>query len=34
MKKNVAIYGIGGLYNFGCEAILRGTVKYIKKNLW
>lgn len=31
MKKNVAIYGIGGLYNFGCEAILRGTVKYIKK---
>ena len=28
--KNIAIYGIGGLYNFGCEAILRGTVEYIR----
>lgn len=25
----VAIYGMGGLYNYGCEAILRGTVEYI-----
>lgn len=29
--KKIAIYGIGGLYNFGCEAILRGTVEYIRK---
>ena len=27
----IAIYGIGGLYNYGCEAIIRGTVKYIKR---
>lgn len=27
--KRIAIYGIGGLYNFGCEAIVRGTVEYI-----
>ena len=26
----IAIYGIGGLYNYGCEAIVRGTVEYIK----
>lgn len=26
----IAIYGIGGLYNYGCEAIVRGTVKYIR----
>ncbi len=28
----IAIYGIGGLYNYGCEAIIRGTVEFIKKN--
>lgn len=27
----VAIYGIGGIYNYGCEAIIRGTVTYIRK---
>lgn len=27
--KRVAIYGMSGLYNYGCEAILRGTVEYI-----
>lgn len=27
----VAIYGMGGLYNYGCEAILRGTVEYIRR---
>lgn len=28
----IAIYGIGGLYNYGCEAIIRETVEFIKKN--
>ena len=28
--KRIAIYGIGGLYNYGCEAIIRGTVSFIK----
>ena len=28
----IAIYGIGGLYNYGCEAIIRGTVEFIRKN--
>lgn len=27
----VGFYGIGGLYNFGCEAIVRGTYEYIKR---
>lgn len=27
--KRIAIYGIGGLYNYGCEAIVRGTVEFI-----
>lgn len=27
--KKVALFGIGGLYNFGCEGILRGCKKYI-----
>lgn len=27
----IGLYGIGGLYNFGCEAIVRGTYAYIKK---
>lgn len=25
-----ALYGIGGVYNFGCEAIVRGTSVYLK----
>lgn len=28
----VGFYGIGGLYNFGCEAIVRGTYAYIKQH--
>lgn len=28
----IAIYGIGGLYNYGCEAIVRGTVEFIKQS--
>lgn len=27
----VAIFGIGGLYNFGCEAIVRGTVEFVRR---
>lgn len=27
----IGMYGIGGLYNFGCEAIVRGTYNYIKQ---
>ncbi len=27
----IAIYGIGGLFNYGCEAIVRGTVYFIRK---
>lgn len=27
----IALYGIGGLYNYGCEAIVRGTVAVIRK---
>lgn len=26
----IALYGIGGLYNYGCEAIVRGTVTLIR----
>ncbi len=29
--KRIAIYGIGGLYNYGCEAIVRGTVELINR---
>ena len=29
--ERIAIYGIGGLYNYGCEAIIRGTVTFIRK---
>lgn len=29
--KKIGIYGIGGLYNYGCEAIVRGTVTNIRK---
>ena len=25
----IALYGIGGLYNYGCEAIVRGTVSIL-----
>lgn len=28
--KNVLLIGIGGVYNYGCEAIVRGTVKILK----
>ena len=28
----IAIYGIGGLYNYGCEAIIRGSVEFIRRN--
>ena len=28
----VGLYGIYGTYNFGCEAIVRGAVKFIRKN--
>lgn len=28
----IAIYGIGGLYNYGCEAIVRGTVEFVRRN--
>ena len=27
----IAIYGIGGLYNYGCEAIIRGSVEFIRR---
>ena len=27
----IALYGIAGLYNFGCEAIVRGTVALIRQ---
>ena len=29
----IGLYGIYGTYNFGCEAIVRGAVKFIRKNL-
>lgn len=28
--KNVLLIGIGGVYNYGCEAIIRGTVNILK----
>ncbi len=28
----VGLYGIYGTYNFGCEAIVRGAVNFIRKN--
>lgn len=28
--KKVLLYGIGGAYNYGCEAIVRGTVELLK----
>lgn len=28
---NVLLIGIGGVYNYGCEAIIRGTVIILKK---
>lgn len=30
-KKRVGLYGVGGLYNYGCEAIVRGTVELIRR---
>lgn len=29
--KNILLIGIGGVYNYGCEAIIRGTVNILKK---
>ncbi len=29
----ISLYGIGGVYNFGCEAIIRGT-EYILRERW
>ena len=29
--KRIALYGIGGLYNYGCEAIVRGTVVFARR---
>jgi len=26
----IGLYGIGGVYNFGCEAIVRGAYKVIQ----
>lgn len=31
MAIRIGLYGIGGVYNFGCEAIIRGAVKFIKR---
>lgn len=31
MFMKIALYGIGGLYNYGCEAIIRGTVSIIRQ---
>lgn len=28
---SIALYGIGGLYNYGCEAIVRGTTKILRQ---
>ena len=30
MKKRIGIYGIAGVYNLGCEAIIRGTYENLK----
>lgn len=30
VKMKIALYGIGGLYNYGCEAIVRGCTTIIK----
>lgn len=30
-SKRIGLYGIGGLYNYGCEAIIRGTVRLIRE---
>lgn len=30
-KKRIGLYGIGGLYNYGCEAIVRGTTELIRR---
>lgn len=28
--KNVLLIGIGGVYNYGCEAIVRGTIEILR----
>lgn len=30
-KNRIALYGIGGLYNYGCEAIVRGCVALLRE---
>lgn len=30
-RKRIAIFGISGLYNFGCEAIVRGLTSYLRE---
>ena len=32
--KTIGLYGIYGLYNFGCEAIVRGTYQMLKSALF
>ena len=29
--EHVLLIGIGGVYNYGCEAIVRGTVEILRK---
>ena len=31
MAIRIGLYGIGGVYNFGCEAIVRGAVRFIRR---
>lgn len=30
-ENRIGLYGVGGLYNYGCEAIVRGTTKLIRR---
>lgn len=30
-KNRIGLYGVGGLYNYGCEAIVRGTTELIRR---
>lgn len=29
--KRIGLYGVGGLYNYGCEAIVRGTTELVRR---
>jgi len=33
MRLNIGLFGIDGLYNYGCEAIIRGTVEIIRSQI-